>query len=122
MRLVKVCMATLFVLFIPGVLAPAPGGGAIIGSVTYTGTPAKAEPINTSKEPDCVKLHAKSLMTEKVVTGPGNTLQNVCRLYFRGCVGQLCRAYDSRELRPARLPLHHSRARVSRWARRKDFQ
>src|SRR5260370_2369485 len=30
-----------------------------------------------SKEPDCIKLHAKPLMTEKVITGPGNTLQNV---------------------------------------------
>jgi plastocyanin len=70
-------MAALSVLFVPVVLSPAPGGGAIIGSVTYTGTPAKAEPINMSKEPDCVKLHAKPLMTEKVVTGPGNTLENV---------------------------------------------
>jgi hypothetical protein len=77
MRPVKVCMAALSILFIPAVLAPAPGGGAIVGSVSYTGAAAKAEPINMSKEPDCVKLHAKPLMTEKVVTGPGNTLQNV---------------------------------------------
>ena len=77
MRLVKVCMAVLSLLFVPVVLSPAPGGGAITGSVTYTGTPAKAEPINMSKEPDCVKLHAKPLMTEKVVIGSGNMLQNV---------------------------------------------
>jgi hypothetical protein len=55
MRLVKVSMAAVSVLFIPVVLSPAPGGGAIIGSVTYTGTATKAEPINMSKEPDCVK-------------------------------------------------------------------
>lgn len=77
MRLKTVCLAGPSILFVPTVLAPTPGGGAIIGSVTYTGTPAKAEPINMSKEPDCVKLHAKPLMTEKVVTGPANTLQNV---------------------------------------------
>jgi plastocyanin len=29
------------------------------------------------KEPECVKMHAKALMTEKVVAGPGNTLRNV---------------------------------------------
>lgn len=77
MRLVEVFIAALCVLFVPALLAPSPGGGAVIGSVTFTGTPAKAEPINMSKEPDCVKLHAKPPMTEKVVTGPGNALQNV---------------------------------------------
>jgi len=76
MRLVKVCMAALSILTVP-VVAPAPGDGAIIGNVTYTGTPPKAEPINMSKEPVCVKMHAKPLMTERVVTGPGNTLRNV---------------------------------------------
>jgi hypothetical protein len=68
-------MAALSILTVP-VVAPAPGDGAIIGNVTYTGTPPKAEPINMSKEPVCVKMHAKPLMTEKVVTGPGNKPQN----------------------------------------------
>ncbi len=77
MRLAKICMAALVILCGAGVVAPAPGGGAINGSVIYTGTPAKAEPVNMSKELECVKLHAKPLMTERVVTGPGNTLRNV---------------------------------------------
>jgi plastocyanin len=78
MRLAKVCTAALVILLWgPGVVAPAPGSGAITGTVTYTGTPAKGEPVNMSKEPECVKMHAKPLMTERVVTGPGNTLLNV---------------------------------------------
>jgi len=77
MRLTKVDIAALVILCGPGMVAPAPGGGAINGSVTYTGTPAKADPINMSKEPECVKMHAKAVMNEKVVTGPGNSLRNV---------------------------------------------
>jgi plastocyanin len=77
MRVAKVCIAALVILCGPGMVAPAPGGGAINGSVTYTGTPAKADPINMSKEPECVKMHAKALMNEKVVAGSGNTLGNV---------------------------------------------
>jgi plastocyanin len=77
MQLAKACMAALSILSVSAVVAPGPGGGAIMGTVTYTGTPLKAEPINMSKEPTCVKMHPKGLMTEKVVTGPGNTLQNV---------------------------------------------
>jgi hypothetical protein len=77
MRLAKVCMAALSILSVSAVVAPGPRGGAIMGSVTYTGTPLKAEPINMSKEPVCIKMHPNGLMTEKVVTGPGNTLQNV---------------------------------------------
>jgi plastocyanin len=77
MQLAKVCTAALVILWGAGVVAPAPGSGAIQGSVIYTGTPVKAEPINMSKEPECIKMHAKPLMAEKVVTGPGETLRNV---------------------------------------------
>src|SRR6266849_4165900 len=77
MRLAKVCMAALLILWGPGVVAPAAGNGAIKGNVTYTGTPAKAEPINMSKQPECIKMRAKPLWTEKVVTGPENSLGNV---------------------------------------------
>ena len=77
MRLAKARIASLSILSVSAVVAPSPRGGAIIGTVTYTGTPLKAEPINMSKEPACVKMHPNGLMTEKVVTGPGNTLQNV---------------------------------------------
>jgi plastocyanin len=77
MRLAKVCMAALLIFWGVGGVAPAGGSGAINGSVTYTGTPAKAEPVNMSKQPECIKMHAKPLMTEKVVTGPENSLGNV---------------------------------------------
>jgi plastocyanin len=70
-------MAALSILSVSAVVAPGPRGGAIIGSVTYTGTPLKAEPINMSKEPVCIKMHPNGLTTEKVITGPGNTLGNV---------------------------------------------
>jgi hypothetical protein len=76
MQLEKVCMAALSILSVSAVVAAGPSGGAIIGRVTYTGTPAKPEPINMSKQPECVKMYSKPRMTEKVVTGPGNTLQN----------------------------------------------
>jgi plastocyanin len=77
MRLAKICTGALVILWGAGVVAPAPGSGAIQGSVICTGTPEKAEPINMSKEPECIKMHAKALMTERVVTGQGNTLGNV---------------------------------------------
>jgi plastocyanin len=54
-----------------------PAGGTISGKVTYEGTPAKQKPIDMSKEPSCAKQHATPITTETVVTGPGNTLQNV---------------------------------------------
>ncbi len=77
MQLAKVCVAAVSLACAPGVVSPGPGAGAITGKVSYTGTPAKAKPIDMSKEPVCVKLHPKGLLTENVVTGPGNTLENV---------------------------------------------
>jgi len=53
------------------------GTGTITGKVTYTGTPAKARPIDMSKEPVCAKAHATPAMSQTVVTGPGNSLANV---------------------------------------------
>jgi hypothetical protein len=83
MHLEKVCLAVLSILYIPGVIAAGPTGGVINGKVTYTGTPAMPEAINMSKEPECVKLNSKPRMTEDIVTGPGNTLQNVV-VYISG--------------------------------------
>jgi hypothetical protein len=54
-----------------------PGGGTISGKVTYEGTPAKAKPIDMSKEPSCAKQHATPITTETVVTGANNALENV---------------------------------------------
>lgn len=51
--------------------------GAIGGTVTYTGTPPKMRPIDMSKEPTCATQHTTPVMTENVVTGPGNTVEYV---------------------------------------------
>jgi len=75
MRPGKLCMAVLLASMVPWAVKS--GSGAVTGKVTFVGTPAKAEPIDMSKDPACVKLHAKPLLTEKVVTGSGNTLENV---------------------------------------------
>jgi hypothetical protein len=57
--------------------APAarPAAGTISGTVTYTGTPPKMRPIDMSKEPSCASQHTTPVMTENVVTGPGNSVQ-----------------------------------------------
>jgi len=59
------------------VAGPAPAGGTISGKVTYEGTPAKMKPIDMSKEPSCAKMYTTPQVNETVVTGPGNTLENV---------------------------------------------
>jgi plastocyanin len=57
--------------------APIVAPGSVEGIITYTGTPPKMKPIDMAKEPSCAKQHAKPVMTESVVTGPGNTLEYV---------------------------------------------
>jgi hypothetical protein len=57
--------------------APIVAPGSVEGIITYTGTPPKRKPIDMAKEPSCAKQHAKPVMTESVVTGPGNTLEYV---------------------------------------------
>lgn len=54
-----------------------PSGGTVSGNVTYEGTPAKQKTIDMSKEPSCAKQHATPIVTETVVTGPNNALDNV---------------------------------------------
>jgi plastocyanin len=57
------------------VLAPVENAGSITGKVTFTGTPPKMRPIDMAKEPTCAAQHPKPIMTESVVTGPGNSVQ-----------------------------------------------
>jgi len=76
----KLFVPTLVVLLVSAALATLavapPAGGTISGKVTYTGTPPKMKPIDMSKEPTCAKEHAASpVMTENVVTGPGNSVE-----------------------------------------------
>jgi Carboxypeptidase regulatory-like domain len=75
MRLERLCIAALTIVSVPALAGS--GSGVITGKVTYTGTPLKPEPLNMSKQPECVKLYTKPLLAEKVVVGPGNTLENV---------------------------------------------
>jgi len=77
MQFRKLCAATLWALAAPALVLGGPASGKISGKVTYSGTPSKPETIDMSKDPVCVKLHTKPVMTEKVVTGPGNALGNV---------------------------------------------
>jgi hypothetical protein len=46
--------------------------GTINGTV---GTPPKMKPADMAKEPACVKAHPTPVITENVVTGPGNTIR-----------------------------------------------
>lgn len=59
------------------IAGPKPAGGTVSGKVTYEGTPAKMKPIDMSKEPSCAKMYTTPAMNESVVTGSGNSLQNV---------------------------------------------
>jgi plastocyanin len=56
---------------------PNPAGGSVSGKITYEGTPAKMKPIDMSKEPSCAKMYPTPPMNESVVTGAGNSLENV---------------------------------------------
>lgn len=77
LQLGRVCTAALSILCVSAVATAGPATGVIIGKVNYTGIPAKPEPINMAKQPECIKMYGKPPTTEKVVTGSGNTLQNV---------------------------------------------
>ena len=59
------------------VAGPKPAGGTVSGKVTYEGTPAKMKPIDMSKEPSCAKMYTTPPLAETVVTGTGNSLENV---------------------------------------------
>jgi hypothetical protein len=77
MRIKQVYMAGLTVLAASAMAIAGPSGGSVSGKVTYEGTPAKQKPIDMSKEPSCAQQHPIPIITETVVVGPGNTLQNV---------------------------------------------
>ena len=59
--------------------APAPdhAEASITGKVTFTGTPPKMRPIDMAKEPTCASQHPSPVMTEAIVSGAGNSVQNV---------------------------------------------
>jgi plastocyanin len=79
MRMKHIFMSGLVLVAASGVAVagPKPAGGTISGKVTYEGTPAKMKPIDMSKEPSCAKMHSTPPLAETVVTGAGNSLENV---------------------------------------------
>jgi len=77
MKVNHILMSGIAVLAAAAMAVAAPGSGTVSGKVTYEGTPAKQKPIDMSKEPSCAKEHATPITTEGVVTGAGNTLENV---------------------------------------------
>ena len=78
MRLAAMVLLFLLVTGSPSILSAAPDGATISGKVTYKGSLTKFKPVDMSKEPECVKLHAgHPLLPETVASGGGNTLQNV---------------------------------------------
>jgi len=54
-----------------------PSVSTITGRVTFEGTPAKPHTIDMSQEPSCAKLYPKPVTAENVITGAGNSLENV---------------------------------------------
>ena len=79
MRMKHILMSGLVLVAVSGVAVagPKPAGGTISGKVTYEGTPAKMKPIDMSKEPSCAKMYTTPALAEAVVTGAGNSLENV---------------------------------------------
>jgi len=75
-RVVFAALATL-AFSAAAIAGPNPAGGTVSGKVTYEGTPAKMKPIDMSKEPSCAKMYATPQLAETVVTGSGNSLENV---------------------------------------------
>ena len=78
MNATKTGLFVVALLGVSGMSLARPGGGSVNGKVTLSGTVSKPKPIDVSKEPDCVKMHASDpLYAESVVTGSGNSLRNV---------------------------------------------
>jgi len=84
MNLGKAGLTALAILMLASQGTSAPAGGTVSGKVTLSGTAPKAKPLDLSKEPECVKMHAaEPLQPENVVVGPGNMLRNVV-VYISG--------------------------------------
>ena len=82
---VSVMVAALLVM---GALAESGNrAGTVAGTVTFTGTPPKMKPVDMAKEPTCASQHATPVMTETVVTGPNNSVQNVVVYVSAGATG-----------------------------------
>jgi Carboxypeptidase regulatory-like domain len=78
MNATRLGVAAFLSLCVPALVCAGPAGGSVTGKVTLSGSAPKPKPIDLSKEPACVKMHASDpLLPETAVTGAGNTLRNV---------------------------------------------
>jgi plastocyanin len=79
MHSTKAAVALFVFAFSAGILQAAPPNDVTVhGKVTLSGAPPKSKPLDLSKEPECVRMHASNpLFSENVVTGPDNSLRNV---------------------------------------------
>ncbi len=77
MQTKRVVMAGLALLAASAAAYAGPNGGTVSGKVTYEGTSVKMKPIDMSREPSCAKMYATPQLAETVVTGAGNSLENV---------------------------------------------
>jgi plastocyanin len=59
------------------VARPHQARATVSGKVTYEGTPTTMKPIDMSKEPSCAKMYTTPPLAETVVSGSGNSLENV---------------------------------------------
>lgn len=90
MRMAKCCLAGVLSFCVPMLAAAGADGGVISGKVVLKGAPPKAKPIDVSKEPACVKMHASDpLVAESILTGAGNTLENVVVYISAGATDNL---------------------------------
>ncbi len=77
MQTKHVAMASLAMLAATAAAYAGPSGATISGKVTYEGAPPKMKPIDMSMEPSCAKMYATPPLAETLVTGAGNSVENV---------------------------------------------
>ena len=77
MQMKHAVMAGVALLAAAGAAYAGPSGGTVSGKVTYEGAPARMKPIDMSSERSCAKMYATPQLAETVVTGAGNSLENV---------------------------------------------
>lgn len=77
-ELYPVFLSLAYFLSVPLPVAANPGGATVSGKVTLAGSVPKPKPLDLTKEPACVKIRQSDpLLSESIVTGPGDTLRNV---------------------------------------------
>ncbi|HLG19121.1 MAG TPA: carboxypeptidase regulatory-like domain-containing protein [Bdellovibrionota bacterium] len=60
----------------------------VSGKVNFKGTPPAAKPIKMNADPNCMKLHAKAVMTDYVIVNKNGTLKNAFVYVKDGLTGK----------------------------------